>query len=85
MKDSRKLYLPEQLTVKKMYNMFSIDKQNEKYPSYESYRHIFNTQFNIAFGYPRMDMCSTCDAYIAKAEVLEEEKKIDELQHNNIE
>lgn len=31
--------------------------------SYESYRTIFNTHYNIAFGYPRCDTCSTCDEY----------------------
>ncbi|GBP89085.1 hypothetical protein EVAR_64721_1 [Eumeta japonica] len=39
----------------------------ELYPedkvSYESYRSIFNTHYNIAFGYPRCDTCSTCDEY----------------------
>lgn len=46
--------------------------------------HIFNTQFNIAFGYPRMDTCSTCDAYLAKSKVLEQQKKIDELKQLTI-
>lgn len=82
--DSRKIYLPEDLTIKKMYQMFTEENSNEKLVSYESYRHIFNTQFNIAFGYPRMDTCSTCDAYLAKAKVLEEEKKLDELKQLTI-
>lgn len=42
-----------------------LPKKNNQ-PSYESYRHIFNTQFNISFGYPRMDTCSTCDTYLVK-------------------
>lgn len=72
LKDSRKIYLPEELNIKKMYEMFTGENNNEKLVSYESYRHIFNTHFNIAFGYPRMDICSTCDAYLAKVKVLQE-------------
>lgn len=57
---TKKTYLPEELNILKMYNMFK-----EKYTackiSYDSYREIFNTKFNIAFGYPRSDTCSFCD------------------------
>ena len=34
--------------------------------SYESYRCIFNNEFNVSFGYPRTDTFSTCDSIIAK-------------------
>lgn len=84
LKDSKKMYLPEDLSIKKMYKMFIEENNNEKIVSYEFYRHIFNTQFNIAFGYPRTDTCSTCDTYLAKAKVLEEEKKLDELKQLTI-
>ena len=33
--------------------------------SYESYRNLFNTEYNIGFGYPRKDTCSVCDEFIA--------------------
>lgn len=60
MNKTKKIYLPEDLSVIKIYNMFK-----EKYPvckiSYDSYRDIFNKKFNIAFGYPRSDTCSFCD------------------------
>lgn len=53
LKKSQKLYLPEELNIKKMFEMFK-----EKYPgvkvSYEKYRELFNTKFNTGFGYPRM-------------------------------
>lgn len=65
LKDSKKVYLPEELNVMKMYNMFK-----ENYPtikvSHGSYRQIFNTEFNISFGYPRTDTCSQCDEFSAK-------------------
>ncbi|CAH1099465.1 unnamed protein product [Psylliodes chrysocephalus] len=43
--------------------------------SYEIHRTIFTTDFNIAFGYPRTDTCSTCDEYLAKIKSLEHEKQ----------
>lgn len=74
LKKSRKLYLPETLNIKKMYLLFC-----EKYPeqkiSYESYRVIFTTKFNIGFGYPRSDTCSYCDEVKAKKSSLETQLK----------
>lgn len=65
----KKMYLPEELNIKKMYTMYK-----EKFPdnpiSYETYRAIFNTKFNISFGYPRSDTCSSCDEFVAKLAVL---------------
>lgn len=70
LKDSSKMYLPEELNIKKMHRMYL-----EKFPtfrvSYESYRTIFVRDFNISFGYPRSDTCSVCDEYLAKKKNLE--------------
>lgn len=69
LKDSSKIYLPEDLNISKMHRMYL-----EKFPnfptSYESYRTIFMTTFNISFGYPRTDTCSICDEYLAKKKSL---------------
>lgn len=53
--DSSKIYIPEELNVKKMYDMFEEKDQL----SYEAYRSIFVNHLNIGFGYPRSDTCST--------------------------
>lgn len=49
----------------------------EKHPnvkcSYDSYRDIFNTKFNISFGYPRKDTCTTCDKMKVKIEAVDTE------------
>lgn len=71
--DSAKLYLPEELNIKKMFNMFREKFPNE-HVSYETYRTIFSMEFNISFGYPRSDTCSNCDEYLAKIKSLEAEK-----------
>lgn len=69
--DSSRIYLPEELNVKKMHGMFiDLYKDNGIKVSYEYYRNIFNGDFNIAFGYPRTDTCSTCDTYKVKIDAL---------------
>ena len=35
---------------------------------HKSYHNIFNTNFNISFGYPRTDTCSKCDEFKIKIE-----------------
>ena len=62
---SKRLYLPDELNITKMYGFYC-----QKYPdnlvSYETYRRVFNEHFNISFGYPRQDTCSTCDEIEAR-------------------
>lgn len=70
--DSKKRYLPEELNIKKMFNMFKEVHPTEKI-SYETYRNIFNTKFNISFGYPRSDTCSICDKFTAEVNRLRAE------------
>ena len=57
---TKRIYLSEDLNITKMYTMF-LEKYPEKKCSYETYRSIFNTKFNISFGHPRKDTCSKCD------------------------
>lgn len=79
---SKKIYLPEDLNVKKMFQMFK-----ELYPtksiSYESYRSIFVNKFNISFGYPRSDTCSHCDEYKAKKSDPSQASNVSALDMNN--
>lgn len=68
--DSKRLYLPEELNIKKLHDMYS-ELNPKNHVSYETYRTIFNTKFNISFGYPRTDTCSSCDEFKAKLNSLE--------------
>lgn len=84
--DSKKLYLPEELNVKKMYSMLKEIHPSVKI-SYDTYRTVFNTKFNISFGYPRTDTCSTCDKCTAEINQLQKkgnsEQQIRRLQTEN--
>lgn len=71
---SKKTYLSEELNVCKMHSLYK-----EVYPmnpvSLESYRDIFNKNFNIGFGFPRSDTCGYCDEATAKLKSLNIELK----------
>lgn len=76
LKDSSKIYLPDDLNIKKMYNMYKNTIEDQQYcVSYETYRSIFSRDFNISFGYPRSDTCSICDEYLANIRSLEAKMK----------
>lgn len=53
-----------------MYALYKELKPNDKIVSYEYYRKEFEMNFNISFGYPRCDTCSTCDKHQAELKVL---------------
>jgi hypothetical protein len=53
MEKTSKIYLPEELNITKMFNMFK-EADSDVTISYETYRTTFK-KFNISFGYPRSD------------------------------
>nr|CAD7265023.1 unnamed protein product [Timema shepardi] len=73
LKDSKKMYLPEDSNVKKLLELF-LEKNTEVQISYEKFRSIFVTEFNISFGYPRTDTCSQCDEWKAQISNISREK-----------
>lgn len=78
--DSKRLYLPETLNITKMFSIFKVLHPNEKV-SQETYRKIFNTKFNISFGYPCTDTCSACDTFTATLNKLKKEMNSEEQIH----
>lgn len=70
LKKSERVYLDESLNIQKMFDLYK--ERYSDYPvSYETYRSIFNNDFNISFGYPRTDTCSTCDKFAAENRALD--------------
>lgn len=69
LKKSDKIYLPDELNIKKLHDMYKTKYPNNPV-SYDSYRKIFETNYNISFGYPRSDTCSHCDDLNAKIELV---------------
>uniref|UniRef100_A0A2A4K6G5 Uncharacterized protein n=1 Tax=Heliothis virescens TaxID=7102 RepID=A0A2A4K6G5_HELVI len=65
LRESQKIYLSDELNLSKIHKMYN-EKNPDNKVSYETYRNFFNKNFNISFGYPRMDTCSTCDEFQAE-------------------
>lgn len=66
---SDKIYLPEELNVKKLHELYT-EKNPENPVSYHSFLKIFESEYNFGFGYPRSDTCSKCDEFKAKKQIL---------------
>lgn len=72
---TKRIYLSADLNVKKMYGMFK-DKFPQVKASYETYRSVFCSKFNISFGHPRSDTCSFCDKLKVQIDACQEEQGI---------
>jgi len=57
-------YLSSVLTINKMHEQYKVwcTKNNFIPVCASMYRNIFNTEFNLGFGSPRIDTCAKCDA-----------------------
>lgn len=65
-KNIHKKYLSPLLSIKKMYELYLAEVNNDGKPDNFkvaecTYRHIFSSKFNLSFGHPRSDTCSTCE------------------------
>lgn len=70
-RDTSKLYLSEELNISKLHRMYN-DSNKEHQIGYTTFREIFENNFNISFGFPRKDTCSTCDILKSEIAILEE-------------
>lgn len=60
-KTSERVYLRSDLSINKMWKIYQSETDDPSLRVKKTYfRKIFNTQFNIGFGTPRTDVCSTC-------------------------
>nr|CAI5859692.1 unnamed protein product [Callosobruchus analis]CAI5861800.1 unnamed protein product [Callosobruchus analis] len=59
-KSSERLYLPCELNFKKLYSMYENQVSSELCVKLSYFRRYVNTYYNIAFGSPQKDVCSTC-------------------------
>lgn len=54
-------YLPAELNITKLWRMYIAETENENLHVKQHYfRYIFNRSYNLGFGSPRVDVCSTC-------------------------
>lgn len=54
-------YLPAELNITKLWRMYTAETEDESLKVKQHYfRYIFNRSYNLGFGSPRVDVCSTC-------------------------
>ncbi|CAG9817163.1 unnamed protein product [Phaedon cochleariae] len=62
--NSKRQYLEPHLSVKKMYVDFTESLPEDVKPcSLQTYRNIFNTEYNLGFHHPKKDRCDFCAKY----------------------
>ncbi|CAH2100544.1 unnamed protein product [Euphydryas editha] len=70
-----RVYLPSDLNIKKMHRMYN----DEALPDFEVkigfFRKVFTTSFNIGFGSPRTDVCSTCLELVERLKITANENE----------
>ena len=71
LKDSARLYLPEELDKAKLHRIYN-ESNKEHTVGLTTFREIFDGNFNISFGYPRKDTCSSCDIMKSEISILED-------------
>ena len=83
-KNQHKKYLDASLTIAEMHHIFLSENMDLQHTcSYRLYQNIFNFEFNISFGYPRIDICDTCkkqQAEIKAAELSQDKEKTKSLK-----
>lgn len=84
-KNGNKKYLSSLLNISKMYNLYLELCKNENlekkfFVTKSFYSNIFSKHFNLSFGLPRSDTCSTCDAGLNTEEHRENYRYAFELQ-----
>lgn len=82
--NSCRKYLPSELSVRKMWRIYS-SKTGNIPVKISFFRKVFNTEYNVGFGTPRTDVCSTCLNLkeLIKTEK-DEKKKLDYMTEKRI-
>ena len=64
-KDTQREYLPSDLNIKKMHELYSEEclKEGKEPVTSRQYRKIFNKNFSLSFHVPKKDQYSTCTVY----------------------
>ncbi|CAG9820025.1 unnamed protein product [Phaedon cochleariae] len=72
-------YLESTLNLSRMYDLYK-EKYDNPLPIH-TYRHIFNSEFNISFYKPKKDRCDKCEEFKAKKDVATDEEKFEQEEH----
>lgn len=77
---SKRIYLPSELNITKMFKMFKTENPNLNCKQ-SYFRKVFTTKFNIGFCHPRSDICSKCLQYGELIKLEQDEEKRGQLKN----
>lgn len=83
---SKRLYLSSDLSIKRLHKIYQEKCDSENKVSFEMFRRVFVTDFNISFSSPASDCCAKCTrlTYLIKKEKDEQKKndlKMEKIVH----
>lgn len=78
-KTSVRLYLPSELSIKSMWKMYNKDAEQNLKVKQSFFRNIFNRNYNLGFGSPRVDVCSKCLELGERVKTVQEEHEKNDL------
>lgn len=81
-KSPHRIYLPCDLNVKKLWKIYNDKAEPNLQVRHCFFRNYFNTNYNVGFGTPQTDMCSTCIQYKDKINRCTDSKVKNELITN---
>lgn len=76
---SERMYLPAELNIRKLWRMYNAERDNDLKVKQGFFRNIFNMFYNIGFGSPRTDVCSTCTSLQEQIKAVTDSSKKQEL------
>lgn len=68
-KTAERKYLPSDLNITKLYKMYKLSEDANPQVKESYFRRIFHMSYNIGFGTPKTDICSTCLEFSEKIKI----------------
>lgn len=73
-------YLPAELNISKLHKMYNQKSDADNQVKFSYFHHVFTTYFNVGFGSPKTDACSTCIEFNEKIQAEDDADKKKRLQ-----
>lgn len=78
--NTRRSYLSSDLNIEKLASMYNAQAKENLKVKNSYFRYVFNHNFNLGFGSPRVDVCSTCLELTEKIKHETDPRKLSSLQ-----
>lgn len=77
---SRRKYLSSDLNIEKLARAYNATVNDQLKVKTSYFRYVFNNNFNLGFGSPRVDVCSTCLELVEKIKQETDPRKLSAIE-----